>query len=81
MRRCLNVGCGKLQRASTEEEEWVNLDQVPALDKSLKTVNFVAHDMTSSEGLPFKDEEFDLIHAIACLGQSLGQKLPLKTWG
>lgn len=61
IRRCLNVGCGKLQKASTDEEDWVNLDQFAEVNPD------VVHNMTTR--FPFEDNEFDFIQAIACLGQ------------
>ncbi len=56
----LNLGCGKLQKKSTPEEDWLNLDRADLGQQ-------VVHDMTT--GLPFKDNFFDFIQAIACLGQ------------
>ena len=61
MKKYLNVGCGRNQAESTEQIEWVNLDQFEEVNPD------VVCDMT--KGLPFEDSEFDHVRATACLGQ------------
>ncbi len=57
----LNIGCGWLQNASTDTIEWTNLDQFAEVNPD------IVCDMT--KGIPFDDNYFDYITAIACLGQ------------
>ena len=57
----LNVGCGKIPQASTDEIEWVNLDKADVGAD-------IVHDM--KKGFPmFEDNTFDRAEAICCLGQ------------
>ncbi len=57
----LSVGCGKLHENSTDEIQWTNLDQFAEVNPD------IVCDMT--KGIPFDDNYFDHIRAIACLGQ------------
>lgn len=61
MLKYINVGCGKLQEKSTDEIEWINVDQFAEVKPDL------VHDMTKR--FPFEDSSIDQIRAIACLGQ------------
>ncbi len=57
----LNLGCGKLVKASTSEIEWINLDKA-------NVGADIVHDM--KKGFPmFADDLFDRVEAICCLGQ------------
>jgi predicted SAM-dependent methyltransferase len=57
----LNVGCGRLHKKSSDDVEWINLDQFEEVNPD------VVCDMT--KGMPFKDGEINHIEAMACLGQ------------
>jgi SAM-dependent methyltransferase len=59
---CLNIGCGRLQKSSDENVEWVNIDKAEEVHSD------ITMDM-SKEPLPFPEGSVTRIEAIACLGQ------------
>ena len=65
----LNICSGKLQKKSTSEIRWINIDKAD-VDTNAPDIEFLRYDIR--KGFPFKDEEIDHIEAIACLGQIVG---------
>jgi len=61
-----NIGCGRLQKVSTPEVEWINIDKFNLKEENPKA-RFVQADITKD--MPFKGGEASHIEAFAMLGQ------------
>mgnify|MGYP001573281039 CR=1 FL=1 len=69
MKKCLNICCGRLQKKSTADEEWINIDKADVKPSDL-SIQFLQLDI--QQGLPYETSAIDHIDAIACLGQIIG---------